>query len=124
MNWGIVFRSLPTYAEAALLTVRVALFGIAGALLVGMCCAVAQHFRLPVVRQVAAAYIEISRNTPLLVQLFFLYYGLPKLGVRLDQELCAIIGLAFLGGSFMAETCAAGWTRWNRSSCSHPSAWD
>ena len=40
MNWGIVFRSLPTYAEAALLTVRVALFGIAGALLVGMCCAV------------------------------------------------------------------------------------
>ena len=48
MNWGIVFRSLPTYAEAALLTVRVALFGIAGALLVGMCCAVAQHFRLPV----------------------------------------------------------------------------
>ena len=108
MNWGIVFRSLPTYAEAALLTVRVALFGIAGALLVGMCCAVAQHFRLPVARQVAAAYIEISRNTPLLVQLFFLYYGLPKLGVRLDQELCAIIGLAFLGGSFMAETLRSG----------------
>ena len=96
MNWGIVFRSLPTYAEAALLTVRVALFGIAGALLVGMCCAVAQHFRLPVARQVAAAY------------LFFLYYGLPKLGVRLDQELCAIIGLAFLGGSFMAETLRSG----------------
>ena len=109
MNWGIVFRSLPTYAEAALLTVRVALFGIAGALLVGMCCAVAQHFRLPVARQVAAAYIEISRNTPLLVQLFFLYYGLPKLGVAAVS---------------WPRPCAAGLTRWNRSSCSHPSAWD
>jgi len=49
-----------------------------------------------------------SRNTPLLVQLFFLYYGLPKLGMKLDQEICAIIGLTFLGGSFMAETLRSG----------------
>jgi len=58
---------------------------------------------LPPPRQLAA-----SRNTPLLVQLFFLYYGLPKLGVKLDQEICAIIGLTFLGGSFMAETLRSG----------------
>lgn len=108
MNWGIVSSSLPLYIEAALLTVRVALFGIAGALIVGVCCAVVQHFRVPGARQLAAVYIEISRNTPLLVQLFFLYYGLPKLGVTLDKEVCAIIGLAFLGGSFMAETLRSG----------------
>ena len=108
MNWGIVFSSVPVYAEAALLTVRVALFGIVGALFAGICCAVTQHFRVPVARQLAITYIEISRNTPLLVQLFFLYYGLPKLGVKLDQEICAIIGLTFLGGSFMAETLRSG----------------
>ncbi len=108
MNWGIVFSSAPVYAEAALLTVRVALFGVIGALFAGICCAVAQHFRIPVARHLAAAYVEISRNTPLLVQLFFLYYGLPKLGIKLDQEICAIIGLAFLGGSFMAETLRSG----------------
>ena len=50
MNWGIVFSSAPVYAEAALLTVRVALFGVIGALFVGICCAVAQHFRIPVAR--------------------------------------------------------------------------
>lgn len=108
MNWGIVFSSIPVYAEAALLTVRVALFGIVGALFVGICCAVTQRFRVPVARQLAIIYIEISRNTPLLVQLFFLYYGLPKLGMKLDQEICAIIGLTFLGGSFMAETLRSG----------------
>ena len=108
MNWDIVFQSAPAYFEAALLTVRVALYGIIGALIVGVVCALAGHFRVPVLRHVAAGYIELSRNTPLLVQLFFLYYGLPKLGLTIDRELCAVIGLTFLGGSFMAETIRSG----------------
>ncbi len=41
-------------------------------------------------------YIELSRNTPLLIQLFFLYFGLPKIGIILSSEQCAIIGVAFL----------------------------
>jgi polar amino acid transport system permease protein len=42
------------------------------------------------------------------VQLFFLYFGLPKVGIRISGEWCAIIGLAFLGGSYMAEALRAG----------------
>jgi polar amino acid transport system permease protein len=53
-------------------------------------------------------YIEISRNTPLLVQLFFIYYGLPKLGIRLSAQSCGVIGLAFLGGSYMSEAFRSG----------------
>ena len=53
-------------------------------------------------------YIELSRNTPLLVQLFFLYYGFPKIGVRLSAEVCGVVGLAFLGGSYMAEAFRSG----------------
>ena len=56
----------------------------------------------------AIIYTEFSRNTPLLVQLFFLYFGLPKVGIRISGEWCAIIGLAFLGGSYMAEALRAG----------------
>ena len=54
------------------------------------------------------AYIQLSRNTPLLVQLFFLYYGLPKIGIKTNAELCSIAGLAFLGGSYMAEAFRSG----------------
>lgn len=60
------------------------------------------------VRQIVAVYIELSRNTPLLVQLFFIYYGLPKVGLQLSPEICGVAGLAFLGGSYMAEAFRSG----------------
>ncbi len=44
----------------------------------------------------------------MLVQLFFIYYGFPKIGLQLDAEVCGAIGLAFLGGSYMAETFRSG----------------
>ena len=67
-----------------------------------------RFFKVPVLSQIARVYIELSRNTPLLVQLFFLYFGLPKMGVVLESETCAVVGLAFLGGSYMAEAIRAG----------------
>ena len=59
-------------------------------------------------RRVVGFYIQLSRNTPLLVQLFFIYYGLPKIGIRTDAAVCGIAGLAFLGGSYMAEAFRSG----------------
>ena len=67
-----------------------------------------RYYKIPVARQITAVYIELSRNTPLLVQLFFLYYGFPKIGVRLSAEVCGVVGLAFLGGSYMAEAFRSG----------------
>jgi polar amino acid transport system permease protein len=67
-----------------------------------------QYYKVPVLRQIVSVYIELSRNTPLLVQLFFLYFGLPKLNIVLESETCAIIGLSFLGGSYMAEAFRSG----------------
>ncbi len=94
--------------EAAKLTLTIGLIGIVLSLIVGLLIAVIQYFKLPVFRQIAAVYIELSRNTPLLVQLFFLYFGLPKAGIRISSEGCAIIGLCFLGGSYMAEAFRSG----------------
>ena len=71
-------------------------------------CAVLQYEKVPVLRRIVGAYIQLSRNTPLLVQLFFLYYGLPKIGIKTNAELCGIAGLAFLGGSYMAEAFRSG----------------
>ena len=101
-------KVLPLYYEGALLTLRVGAIGILLALAVGMVTAVARYWRIPILNTAAIIYTEFSRNTPLLVQLFFLYFGLPKVGIRISGEWCAIIGLAFLGGSYMAEALRAG----------------
>lgn len=108
MDFSVVIDSLPVYAEAAILTVRVAAQGILLAFIVGFVCAAIAHFKVPLFRQIVAGYIELSRNTPLLVQLFFLYFGLPKLGIVMSSETCAVVGLAFLGGSYMAEAIRSG----------------
>lgn len=108
MDVSVITENIPVYASAAVLTVRVAAKGILLAFIVGALVAGVRFFKVPVLRQVARVYIELSRNTPLLVQLFFLYFGLPKMGVVLESETCAVVGLAFLGGSYMAEAIRAG----------------
>ena len=104
MDWEILLKYLPMYEKAAWLTIQIGFMGIAGATVLGLICAVIQYERIPFLRQITAMYIELSRNTPLLVQLFFLYYGLPKIGIQTDPKICGIAGLAFLGGGYMAET--------------------
>ena len=100
----VLLDYLPLYRRAAVLTVGLGLWGIALAIVIGLVCALAQYLKVPVLRRGAAVYIELSRNTPLLIQLFFIYYGLPKVGVRTSPAACGVAGLAFLGGSYMAET--------------------
>ena len=99
---------LPLYQEAALLTIRLGAMGIIFAAVIGLICSSVQYYQVPIVKHIAAIYIEISRNTPLLVQLFFIYYGLPKIGIQTDAELCGVAGLSFLGGSYMAEAFRSG----------------
>ncbi len=108
LNWDVILTYLPLYKKAAWLTVKLGLGGIALAILVGLVCAVVQYYKIPVLRRIVAIYIELSRNTPLLVQLFFIYYGLPKVGVPVDAATCGVLGLAFLGGSYMAEAFRSG----------------
>lgn len=108
MDWSYVAKILPLYGKAAVLTVRIGVLGILFAMLVGLLCAAARQMKIPVLKQLTAVYIELSRNTPLLVQLFFIYYGLPKIGIRLNAEVCGVAGLAFLGGSYMAEAFRSG----------------
>lgn len=108
MNTDYILQVLPLYREAAFLTVKVGLWGIIAAVIIGLICAAVQFYRVPLFRQLVSIYVEISRNTPLLIQLFFFYYGLPKIGVRMSAELCGVIGLAFLGGSYMSEAFRSG----------------
>lgn len=108
MNWQFIENYLPLYQKAAVLTVRIGFMGIAAAILIGLVCTIVQYYKVPFLHTVVSVYIEVSRNTPLLIQLFFIYYGLPKIGIRTDADVCGVVGLAFLGGSYMAEAFRSG----------------
>ncbi len=108
MDKEFIKQYIPLYSEAALLTVKIGFLGIAAAIIIGLVCETIVYFKIPVLRRIVSVYIEISRSTPLLIQLFFIYYGLPKIGIRTDAQMCGIAGLAFLGGSYMAEAFRSG----------------
>lgn len=98
----------PYYKTVLWITVKLASMGVLLAIIVGIICSIIQYFKVSVLTNIVHIYLEIARNTPLLIQLFFLYYGLPKVGIKLSGELCGIIGLTFLGGSYMAEVFRSG----------------
>ena len=103
MDWTIIQQSLPNFAQGFKLTLWLSLVGIVGSIIVGIITSLVQYFRVPGLRQVLNVYVEVARNTPLLIQLFFLYYAFPVMGIKMTAETCGIIGLIFLGGAYMAE---------------------
>ena len=104
MDIGFIQKVIPMYVSAAGLTLKLSLLGIVFSIVLGLFCALVKYARIPVLRRIVDVYIEISRNTPLLIQLFFLYFAFPRMGIKLSSVQCALIGLTFLGGSYMAET--------------------
>ncbi len=108
MDWSYIQEIVPRFGQAALMTLKLSAWGIGLSLLLGMVVALVTSYRVRFLYGLARAYIELSRNTPLLIQLFFLYYGLPKIGIRWDGFTCGVIALTFLGGSYIAEALRAG----------------
>lgn len=104
MDYDFIKQVIPMFAQAILVTLRLSLAGILLSILVGLFCAVARYVKIPVLKQISSIYIEFSRNTPLLIQVFFLYFAFPRMGIKLSAVQSAVIGLTFLGGSYMAET--------------------
>ena len=108
MNWEYIWSVLPRFVDATTMTLHLAVWGIFISLVVGLLCAVITTYRVKPFDWIVKGYIELSRNTPLLIQVFFLYFGLSKIGIKLDGFTCGVIGLAFLGGSYMAEAIRGG----------------
>lgn len=107
-DWHYIVESLPLYEKALWLTLKLAFWGILLSIIIGLICSIVQYYQVKILKNIIQMYIELSRNTPLLIQLFFLYYGLPKVGITMSAEICGMIGLAFLGGSYMSEAFRSG----------------
>ena len=108
MDFAAMAQYLPLYETAMWLTLRIGWVGIIGSIAIGLVVAMVNHFKVPVLHQICRAYVELFRNTPLLIQLFFIYFGLPRLGLSISAEACGMLGVALLGGAYMAESFRAG----------------
>jgi His/Glu/Gln/Arg/opine family amino acid ABC transporter permease subunit len=104
-------------------TMKAGAFGIVGASIIGLVLGAARAHRIPVVSQLAAVYVEVIRNTPILVQIFFIYYGLPNFpdqiggmtipgvgsdGFQPDTFTVAWLSITIWGGAFNTENFRAG----------------
>ncbi len=108
MDFEVIKTYIPLFKKAMFLTLRIGWLGIGFAILIGALSAICLYLRIPVLRQFVISYIELFRNTPLLIQLFFLYFALPKVGIRMNAEFCGILGVSLLGGAYMADVFRSG----------------
>ena len=98
-------ESLPQLLTSTVaVTIPLSLISFALALLVGIISAGARTSRFAPVNWLAWLYIWVFRGTPLLVQLFIVFYGLPKVGIALDVWSAAIITMSLHTGAYVAET--------------------
>jgi His/Glu/Gln/Arg/opine family amino acid ABC transporter permease subunit len=106
--WAFVSENHAELLDALLNTLKVSAFAIAGSLVIGAVLGAARAHRIPVVTQFTAVYVEVIRNTPILVQIFMIFYALPQFGILLNQFTVAWLSVMIWGGAFNSENFRAG----------------
>jgi polar amino acid transport system permease protein len=106
--WAFVSENWRELLDGLLNTLKVSAFAIAGSFVIGAVLGAARAHRIPVVSQLTAVYVEVIRNTPILVQIFMIFYGLPQYGIVFDQFTVAWLSVMIWGGAFNSENFRAG----------------
>jgi His/Glu/Gln/Arg/opine family amino acid ABC transporter permease subunit len=109
-DWASISDNRGVLAEGLWRTIQVSAIGIAGATVIGIALGAVRANRIPVLTQLAAAYVEVIRNTPILVQISLLFYGLPFLSPHLKFTgfTTAWLAVTIWGGAFNTENFRAG----------------
>lgn len=103
-----LMRQLPALRAGLALTVQASALGILISVGIGLLGASFRVLRLPGLAQIVAAYVEFIRNTPILVQIFFVFFGLPAIGVQLSLFWSGVAALALWAGAFQTENVRGG----------------
>ena len=100
-NWELILDGLQN-------TLKISAIGVAGSVLVGIVFGAARAHRVPVVSQLAAIYVEVIRNTPILVQIYMWFFALPQVGILLGDFTVAWLAVTVWGGAYNTENFRAG----------------
>ncbi len=101
-------KYLPLLLRGAVTTVELSVLGMALAVMVGLVIVLMRLYAIAPLRWFARAYVEVVRGTPLLIQLFLIYYGLPQVGIKLNAFLAGVLGLGLNYAASEAENYRAG----------------
>jgi glutamine transport system permease protein len=107
-SFRTILEYLPLFGEGLVATVWLSALSFIGALLVGILVCALNLQRPRFARLPAKAYIDVVRATPLLAQLYFLYFGLPRLGIILPELVVGVLALSLNSGAYVAEIIRAG----------------
>jgi len=101
---GLLQDALPLMLKGALWTLLLAVCSVFFGAVIGTLVAIVRLARVPGLAQLAALYVSCMRGTPLLVQLFVIYFGLPSIGIQFDPITAGILGLSLNVGAYLSET--------------------
>ena len=107
-DWNYALEILPLLARASIITIEVTLLAFVLAATLGLALALMRLSRLRIVAYPASAFVEVVRSTPLLIQIFFLYFVLPEFGVTLGPLTVGVIALGVHYATYCAEVYRAG----------------
>ncbi len=94
---------LPVFLSGVVITIKLTAVGLAFGFVIGLMAALARVYGGRYLKAISIIYIEVFRGTPLLVQLFLIYFGLPDLGITLDRMTAAYIAMSLNSGAYQAE---------------------
>src|SRR3954471_16305016 len=106
--WAFVHDNWDELFQGFVNTIKVSVIAIAGSFAIGLVLGTARAYRIPVLSQFTAVYVEIIRCTPILVQIFMIYFGLGQIGIRFDLFTAAWLSVMLWGGAFNSENFRAG----------------
>lgn len=107
-DFAYILQTLPLLLTGLKMTLWISVISMILSLLIGISGAVIRTLKIPIVSQLVTAYVEVIRNTPLLVHVFFLYFGMPTIGIKLSAVAVGILSLSLWGGAFAVENFRSG----------------
>src|ERR1035437_770033 len=107
-NFAVVLAQWPMLLRGLALTVALTLASAVLGALLGTACAWARLHGSTVLKRVVGGYVELVRNTPFIIQLFFIFFGLPSLGLRLSVEVASVLAMVLNLGAYACEIVRAG----------------
>src|SRR5436190_13455922 len=103
-----VFAAWEFLLDGLVLTLELSLVTMAVGLIIGLAGAAARVYGRPWLKGIVAVYVEAIRNTPLIVQLFLIFFGLPSAGLKFDADTAALVALSVNLGAYTIEIVRAG----------------
>ena len=108
-NWGLIADNLPLLLQGALVTVEITAMSVGCGFFIGLLVSLANLSKFRLVRLLAKCYVDIIRGTPLLVQIFLIYFALPMItGQRIDPYIAAVTACSINSGAYVSEIFRAG----------------